>query len=68
MSTKEVDTGAHITRVGDLEHAMEFLQMVMAQEIDGKAVDYPHRLSREILSVKFWSGQDEQEYLKGHEA
>jgi len=68
MATKEVDAGAHITRVGDLDHAMEFLKMVKAQEIDGKAVVYPHRPSREILSLKSWSREDEQAYLKELEA
>ena len=67
MATKEIDAGAHITRIGDLEHAAEFLQMIKAQEIDGKAVVYPHRPSREIRAVKSWSAQDEQAYLKGRE-
>ncbi|HZP03017.1 MAG TPA: zinc-binding dehydrogenase [Terriglobia bacterium] len=64
MATKQVDAGVHITRIGDLEHAREFLRMVMAQEIDGKAVVYPHRRSAEILAVKSWSAQDERDYLR----
>ena len=63
MATKEIDAGCHITRIGDLEHAVEFLKMIMAQEIDGKAVVYPHRRSAEIRAVKSWSAQDEVEYL-----
>jgi len=38
--------------------------MVMEQEIDGKAVVYPHRRSAEIRAVKSWSAQDEAEYLR----
>jgi threonine dehydrogenase-like Zn-dependent dehydrogenase len=64
MGTQEIDAGSHITRIGDLEHAIEFLKMVMAQAIDGKAVVYPHRRTSEILAVKSWSAQDEREYLK----
>ncbi|MGA2610686.1 MAG: zinc-binding dehydrogenase [Terriglobia bacterium] len=65
MLTREIDAGCHITRIGDLEHSIEFLRMVMAQEIDGKAVVYPHRRTAEIRAVKSWSGQDEREYLTG---
>ena len=63
MLTREIDAGCHITRIGDLEHAIEFLRMIMAQEIDGKAVVYPHRRTAEIRAVKSWSAQDEREYL-----
>jgi threonine dehydrogenase-like Zn-dependent dehydrogenase len=67
MATKELDAGAHITRVGDLEHAIEFLHQIMRQEIDGKAVVYPHRRCREIRAVKLWTAQDEAEYLSANE-
>ena len=63
MVSREIDAGCHITRIGDLEHAAEFLRMTMAQEIDGKAVVYPHRRTTEIRAVKSWSTQDEREYL-----
>jgi len=60
----EVDPARHITRIGDLEHALEFLRMIKAQEIDGKAVIYPHRRCTEIRTVTSWSAQDEAEYLR----
>jgi L-iditol 2-dehydrogenase len=63
MATGEIDAGRHITRIGDLEHAIEFLRMIMTQEIDGKAVVYPYRRTAEIRAVKSWSAQDEAEYL-----
>lgn len=64
IATGGINAAAHITRIGDLEHAAEFLRMIRAQQIDGKAVVYPHRRAREILSVKSWSLQDELTYLK----
>ncbi len=60
-----MDAAAHITRIGDLEHAAEFLEMVKAQRIDGKAMVYPHRRTAEILAVKSWSAEDELAYLRG---
>ena len=65
MATGEVDASNHITRVGDLEHAAEFLEMVKAQALDGKAVVYPHRRTQEILSVPKWTAEDERRYLQG---
>ena len=63
MAEGEIDTGAHITRIGDLEHAVDFLRMVAKQEIDGKAVVYPHRRSKEIRAVEAWTAEDEKAYL-----
>jgi L-iditol 2-dehydrogenase len=62
MLSGEIDAASHITRIGDLEHSIEFLRMIMTQEIDGKAVVYPHRRSAEIRAVRSWSAQDEAEY------
>jgi threonine dehydrogenase-like Zn-dependent dehydrogenase len=64
MAKGELSAACHITRIGDLEHAIGLLTMIVAQEIDGKAVVYPHRRCSEIRAVTSWSAQDEAEYLK----
>jgi L-iditol 2-dehydrogenase len=61
----EVEPGKHITRIGDLDQAVELLQLVKAQQIDGKAIVYPHRRCARPRVVPAWSAQDEQEYLRG---
>ena len=53
--------------MGDLEHAIELLELVKAQQIDGKAVVYPHRRTKDIHSVDSWSGADERAYLQASE-
>ena len=68
MASGKIDAGAHITRIGDLDHAGVFLEMVKVQQIDGKAVVYPHRRSAEILTVPSWTAQDEHDYLKESES
>lgn len=68
MAAGEIDAGKHISRVGDLDHAVEFLEMVKAQSIDGKAVVYPHRRSDEILAISSWSSQDERGYLQAEKS
>ena len=65
MAAHEIDAGDHIARIGDLAHTADFLQMIKAAAIDGKAVVYPHRRSGEIRTVKSWTAKDEQEYLQG---
>ena len=64
MAAREIDAGDHIARIGDLAHTAEFLQMIKAQALDGKAVVYPHRRTAQILAVKSWTAQDEQAYLR----
>ena len=63
MACGEFDPGVHITRIGDLEHAIELLKMVKAQQLDGKAIVYPHRRTEAILTVQSWTAADEQRYL-----
>jgi len=64
MNQKEIDPSSHITRIADLEHAVEILNQIRNQEIDGKAVIYPHRRTGEMLSVQSWTGGDEERYLQ----
>ena len=64
MAAQEIDAGDHIARIGDLAHTAEFLKMIKAQAIDGKAVVYPHRPSGQIRAVKSWTAQDEHDYLQ----
>ena len=65
MAAGSIDAGSHIARIGDLEHAVDFLGMILAQEIDGKAVVYPHRRTSTILKVTSWTAHDESDYMKG---
>ena len=64
IANQQIDPGAHIARIGDLEHAVEFLESVKAQDIDGKAVVYPFRRTPTIQVVESWSGADELAYLQ----
>jgi len=63
MASGKFDPGVHITRIGDLEHAIELLKMIKAQQIDGKAIVYPHRRTESIQAVQAWTAGDEQSYL-----
>ncbi|MFW6107787.1 MAG: zinc-binding dehydrogenase [bacterium] len=64
MAEGAVETAAHITRIGDLDHAPTFLRQVRAGELDGKAVVYPHRPTAEITVADRWTADDETAYLR----
>ncbi len=65
MARKEIETAAHITRIADLEHVPEIIAMIKRQELDGKAIIYPHRRIAEIRTVESWTPGDEQKHLAG---
>lgn len=65
MRSGQIDPAVHITRVGDLEHSIEFLKMIKAQQLDGKAIVYPHRRADTIQAVQAWTAEDERQYLQG---
>ncbi len=65
IASGEIDPGAHITRIGDLDHTVTLIDQVKARQLDGKAVVYPHRRSKEILTVDDWGPKDETAYLNG---
>ena len=64
MQAGTIDPASHITQIGDLEHAIDLIKMVKAQQIDGKAIVYPHRRTEKVLSVDSWSLSDEKQYLQ----
>jgi threonine dehydrogenase-like Zn-dependent dehydrogenase len=65
MASGRIETAAHITRIADLEHVPEIIAMIKRQELDGKAIIYPHRRTAEIKIVQRWTAEDEKKYLEG---
>jgi L-sorbose 1-phosphate reductase len=63
MASGEIDAGAHIAHVGDLDHAPELLQMARQHRVEGKAVVYPQRRTSAIATVPRWDADDERRYL-----
>ena len=59
-----LEVAGHIAAIGDLAHAPALLERVKNQELDGKAVVYPHRRSERVTEVESWSLEDERTYLE----
>ncbi len=64
MASQEIAPASHITRIADLEDAVEILGQIRDRRIDGKAVIYPHRRTTEMQSVPSWTAEDETRYLR----
>ena len=60
MTKGEIDAGCHITRIGDLEHAIEFLRMINGPGNRWQSRGLPSPAHAEILAVNSWSGEDER--------
>ena len=64
MLEEQINPASHITQIGDLDHAVELIKMVKAQQIDGKAIVYPFRRTPRILQVDSWTSDDEKKYFQ----
>jgi threonine dehydrogenase-like Zn-dependent dehydrogenase len=65
MAAGALEASAHITRVGDLDHAIGFIDDVRHQRLDGKAIVYPHRRMEAVRVVERWTADDEATLLQG---
>lgn len=66
MAKRAINPSVHITRLGDLAHVPVLLEQMKNQQLDGKAIIYPHRLSQTIRQVGQWTQDDERDYLASH--
>jgi len=59
--------GKYIRLVGDLDDAIEFLNLVNQRKIDGKAIVYPHtKVDKPVNVEDEWTRQKEIEFLNNH--
>lgn len=65
MAEGSIDASQHIAKIGGLEHAIEMIHDVKDQNLEGKAVLYPHRALENAFEVEKWSAGDEARYLSG---
>lgn len=63
MAKASINPSVHITRIADLTHVPRLLEQMKNQQLDGKAMIYPHRPSQTIRQVSQWTQDDERDYL-----
>ena len=66
MAKGSINPSGHITRIADLAHVPLLLEQMKNQQLDGKAMIYPHRPSQTIRQVSQWTQDDERDYLAAH--
>ena len=60
----DFNVGNQVKLIGDISHAITFLDMVKNGKIDGKAVVYPHtRLEQTFIVKDEWTVEKEKEHL-----
>lgn len=65
ISHGQIDPSRHIAKIGGLQHAIEMINDVREQRLDGKAVLYPHQQIETAFEVDAWTAQNEATLLAG---
>lgn len=65
ISEGQIDPSRHIAKIGGLQHAIELINDVREQRLDGKAVLYPHHQLKDAFEVPEWTARDEISLLAG---
>ena len=63
MSAGKIKPAQHIKKIGSLDHAIDLIDDVRCQKLDGKAVLYPHIKLPKPLIVDGWTASDEASLL-----
>jgi len=61
----EFQVGTQVKLIGDLNYAIEFLDMVQNGKVDGKAIVYPHTKLNQVITVEDeWTREKEIKHLE----
>ncbi|MEM7642646.1 MAG: zinc-binding dehydrogenase [Pseudomonadota bacterium] len=63
MHRGRIHAAPHIAKIGGLDQALELIDDVRHQRLDGKAVLYPHRPVDAAFEVDGWTAADEARHL-----
>lgn len=63
LAEETIDAGSHIVRIGGMTDAMQLIDDVRHNRLEGKAVVYPHRAVDHAFEVDGWTAQDEAGHL-----
>ncbi len=63
MADGGINAAPHIAKIGSMSQALELIEDVRRQRLDGKAVLYPHRPVDSSFEVDAWTSEDEAGHL-----
>jgi len=64
IRNNNIDAGNYVAAVGSIENAPKVLKMIYDNEIQGKAILYPHIKQTDLKMVDHWDEEKENEFLE----
>jgi threonine dehydrogenase-like Zn-dependent dehydrogenase len=64
IQNQDIDPGNYVAGVGSLDNAIQVLQMIQENKVQGKVILYPHTIPQPLQMVDYWDQTLEDEYLK----
>ncbi len=63
IRNNDIDPGNYVAAVGSIENAPKVLKMIHDNEIQGKAILYPHIKQTDLKMVDYWDEEKENKFL-----
>jgi len=63
IRNNDIDPGNYVAAVGSIDNAPKVLQMIKNNEIQGKAILYPHIKQMNLKMVDYWDEEKENKFL-----
>lgn len=64
IKNNDIDAGNYVAAVGSIDNAVKVLQMIKNNQIQGKAILYPHSKQIDLKMVNNWGKEKENKFLE----
>jgi len=64
ISNNDIDAGNYVAAVGSVDNAVKVLNMIQNNQIQGKAILYPHIKKTGLKIVDYWNREKENSFLE----
>jgi len=64
IGNNDIDPGNYVAAVGSIDNAPKVLKMIKNNQIQGKAILYPHIKQMDLKFVDYWDRENEDKFLE----
>ncbi len=64
INNNDIDTGNYVAAVGSIDNSIKVLNMIKNNQIQGKAILYPHVKQTDLKTVDYWDKEKEDKFLE----
>lgn len=64
IKNNDIDAGNYVAAVGSIDNAVKVLHMIKNNQIQGKAILYPHIKQTDLKMVNYWDREKENKFLE----